>query len=210
VAVFYFFLWLGVSIPALASLECTEVGVGLWRQLYIRHEQTIAKSKLHTDFLREKFGDVSLKVLRSNNRERLVVISQKKTDMPLTVAASFFQDSVPPELAKIHLSIKKGKSMGDAFREAGYVIEKNTVEEGIKSFPETNRLFQKTGLCPYRVYHFTVRRQGSAQVWDYATITEIDSPLVGHQMNFFPQSKPDFTESHLLGRSLGLIEELIK
>ena len=99
----------------------------------MEHFQLI--EKLHTDILEDKYGLISAKVLRHDNKIREAHLIDKK-GISRTFALTFFSKEMPnKEIKKINEEIKNGEAIGKAFREHQYSIRKNVLDVYIIELP---------------------------------------------------------------------------
>ncbi len=135
--------------------------------------------KLHTDFLKEKYGEIGVNVLSHNENLRVVEIVSKNSESPhlLTFAVSAPNQKLAPELAEIHQLLKKGKeSMGEAFQSRDYKIFKRLVfREAWPVLGKIKKQMPGKGVAQLQVYEFWVQKSGGDPQL-YSMVGELDAP----------------------------------
>jgi hypothetical protein len=90
--------------------------------------------RLHTDVLEEKYGPVTAKVIRHDDKIRESHLIDT-FGISRTYAITFFSKSLPKEIQHINKEIKAGEPIGKAFRNHGYAIRKNVIAVYLISLP---------------------------------------------------------------------------
>jgi hypothetical protein len=132
--------------------------------------------KLHTDVLEEKYGSITSKVLKHNDtvRESLLV---DQLDIARTYALTFLSGKFSGKIKLINEDIKKGKPIGKAFREQGYIIRKNVLDVFIIKIPKwLKKEFQTSeNHAKARLSEFYAKKIDSKPVI-YGIVTEVYTP----------------------------------
>lgn len=133
--------------------------------------------KLHTDILEEKYGPISAKILKHNDKLRKAhLIDQKKISR--TFALTFFPKKfTEKEIKKINELIKKGGAIGKIFRKYKYSIRKNVLEVYILKIPKWLKQDFKTNsnFAKVRISEFYAKKRSSNPII-YGIVAEIYSP----------------------------------
>lgn len=132
--------------------------------------------KLHTDVLEERYGEISSKVIKHNNNIREALLVDPK-GIARTYALTFLKKSNNKEINQINKQIKKGKPIGKAFREKGYVIRKNVLDVFIIKIPFwLKKEFNcKDNYSKARLSEFYAKKESSKPVI-YGIVTEVYTP----------------------------------
>lgn len=132
--------------------------------------------KLHTDVLKEKYGEIHAKVLKHNStiRESLLVDSK---GIARTYALTFFNGGRNKEVEEINQKIKNGEAIGKAFRGKGYLIRKNVLDVFVIKIPDwLKKEFQtKEKFAKARLSEFYAKKQGKNPII-YGIVTEVYTP----------------------------------
>ena len=132
--------------------------------------------KLHTDVLEEKYGKISVKVLKHNDvvRESLLIDSK---GIARTYALTFFNKWENKEVEEINGKIKAGEAIGKAFRGKGYLIRKNVLDVFIIKIPNwlKKEFSTKEEFAKARLSEFYAKKQGKNPLI-YGIVTEVYTP----------------------------------
>ncbi|MDO8647996.1 MAG: hypothetical protein Q7R70_06320 [Candidatus Diapherotrites archaeon] len=135
----------------------------------------IAK-ELHTDVLAQKYGQISAKVLRHDEKAREAHLIDSN-GISRTFAITLFPKSIPKQIKKINEQIKNGSPIGETFRQNGFEVRKNVLSVNILQIPKWLKNDFRTGKASakYRISEFYAKSQKSKPVI-YGTVIEIYSP----------------------------------
>jgi hypothetical protein len=134
-------------------------------------------NRLHTDVLRDTYGDVHVEVLEHNENLRVADIVSED-GMVLTRAVTLYGDSSDREmLAEIDMRIKDGGLIGEVFRDEGYEIRKNVIDVFSMEIPEQlrNKFSTKKKFAKARTSEFYARKD-QGDVLLYGLVTEVYHP----------------------------------
>ncbi len=134
------------------------------------------KDRLHTDVLEDTYGPITINVLRHTATIREAHLIDRK-GISRTYAITFFPKKLAKEIAGINDEIKKGESIGKAFRKEGYLIRKNVIDVFIVQIPswlqkafKTKETYAKTRLSEF----YACQKNKTPTI--YGTVAEIYSP----------------------------------
>lgn len=134
-------------------------------------------NKLHTDVLKEKYGKISAKVLRHDDKIRETHLVDEN-DVSRTYALTFFtEEKKDDEIKKIDEKIKEGSPIGEEFRLNGYEIRKNVIAAYTLRIPSwLQRDFRtKSRVAKARLSEFYAKKKDKTPII-YGTVVEIYSP----------------------------------
>ena len=133
--------------------------------------------RLHTDALEDKYGPISAKILKHNNRIRESHLIDPK-GISRTYALTFFPNKMAnKEIEKINEEIRKGDAIGKAFRKHNYLIRKNVISVYIVRIPDPLKYDFKieSDFAKTRISEFYAKKEMSEPII-YGKVAEIYSP----------------------------------
>lgn len=137
---------------------------------------------LNSERIRQKYGSYGVQVLRADSQQRVSNLYSGSGENRIcrTLAIVEFVTPHPSALAREHAIIVAGGSIGETFRDAGWLISKNnlrnteipqsSVADDLSSLMQISR----EELLASSVYEFNVEK--GAEQFSYAIITEIYHP----------------------------------
>jgi hypothetical protein len=137
---------------------------------------------LNSDRIRERFGNYGVEIIRADSSTRITNLYSESDGNRIcrTLAMVRFRTPVPDVLRREHDAITAGGSIGEVFRNAGWIISKTNLTRAVidQSWVDID-IAALMNVDPAEslasaVYEFTVRR--GEHVYTYATITEIYHP----------------------------------
>jgi hypothetical protein len=134
-------------------------------------------NKLHTDVLKEKYGKISAKVIKHDDKMREAHLVDED-GVSRTYALTFFtEEKKDPEIQKIDENIRSGSPIGEAFRLNGYEIRKNVIAVYVLKIPPWLRkdFRTKSKLAKARLSEFYAKKKDEKPII-YGTVVEIYSP----------------------------------
>jgi hypothetical protein len=135
-------------------------------------------SRLHTQVLEDMYGKIEVQLLYQDEeiRECLLMDSQY---IARTYALTFKNRRVTKDkhIAAIDKLIQQGESIGKAFKQNGYQVEKNVIAVYLTAIPYWLQLAFDTNeeIAKIRVSEFFVRKTAKDEMILYGTIAEIYS-----------------------------------
>lgn len=134
-------------------------------------------NRLHTDVLKEKYGQISARVIRHDDKIREAHLVDENS-VSRTYALTFFTgEKKDPEIQKIDEKIRDGRPIGEEFRLNGYEIRKNVIAAFILKIPSwLQRDFgTKSRTAKARLSEFYAKKKNKKPVI-YGTVVEVYSP----------------------------------
>ncbi len=145
--------------------------------------------RLHTDLLAERYGPVSIRLLRHDNEVREAHLVDRQ-GVSRTFAVTFLAPLYPEEFTRIDAEIRDGAPIGRTFRKYGYEVRKNVLKTLAVELPLWLRTeFAHSSLFAKAFLSEFLTRIDPRPPELYGTIIEIYSP------DF---QTPEITETDLL------------
>lgn len=132
--------------------------------------------RLHTDVLEERYGPISVNILRQDDAIREVHLVDRQ-GISRTYALTFYPTEMSPDIRAVDAAIRAGMPIGKAFREAGYAIRKNVVDVYTLEIPTwlQNDFAVQEAHAKARLSEFYARKSdGEPEI--YGTVTEVYTP----------------------------------
>lgn len=132
--------------------------------------------RLHTDVLEEKYGAISVKLVRHTRRLREAHLVDR-SGISRTYSLTFFPAKRERRIASVEKDIASGAPIGKAFRMHGYAIRKNVVEVFLLPLPGWLRKAFRTKemRAKARISEFYAKKRGEEPVI-YGDVLEVYSP----------------------------------
>ncbi|MBC7851495.1 MAG: hypothetical protein H7Y31_17255 [Chitinophagaceae bacterium] len=155
--------------------------------------------RLHEDILEEVYGKIAIHVMYDDDKIREVVMIDEE-DIVRTYALSLKRKSwrFHPEIEQVNKQIRNGAAIGQAFRSAGFAIERRLID----AYQVTTPLWLQaafmndTPVARARTIEVSVEKYGKP--YSYAIITEIYTP------HFFRVEGPESKIIHIEPNSKNL------
>ena len=135
------------------------------------------KNKLHTDILEKKYGKISAKIIKQDSRIRISHLIDEK-GISRTFAITLINPEIKnKEVLEINEEIKKGETIGKAFRKKGYEIKKNVIDVFLLKLNKNLKESFKTDKseAKARISEFYAKKNKEAPIV-YGTVLEVYSP----------------------------------
>lgn len=131
---------------------------------------------LSSDILEQQFGETTVEILHQDSKSRIICTKVISTGQVLELSRVVFDPKGAAQFSKIHQTVKTGKSMGKAFKDAGVDFVRQTQSVSIQKLPP-NFGKQFGSNKPATVVEVAIF-VGTDKV-PYARILETYSPFVG-------------------------------
>lgn len=140
----------------------------------MEHFQLVGR--LHTDVLEDKYGPISVRVVKHTNLMREAHLVDKK-GISRTYSLTFFPKKRNASIASVEKDIARGAAIGKAFRLHGYSVRKNVIEVFILALPKWLQKSFKTKefFAKARLSEFYAKKEGENPVI-YGTVLEVYTP----------------------------------
>ena len=133
--------------------------------------------RLHSDVLSEKYGRITPRVLRHDERVREAHLVDGK-GVSRTYALTFFpREGHKGVLARVNARIRRGGLIGEEFKNEGYAVRKNVVHVFTLELPPWLRKAFRTRAkqAKARISEFFAKKEGGVPAI-YGTVVEVYHP----------------------------------
>jgi hypothetical protein len=136
---------------------------------------TTYDQKLNTDSMEAKYGHITLEIRKHNDSMRETMMNDMQ-GIGRTYALTFFPQNMAPEVQEVNRWIQYRGFVGQSFRDAGFDLEKRTLDEFTIQIPSwLQKDFRTESInAKVKVYDMVVSKNGQSYL--YGTIAEVYHP----------------------------------